>query len=331
VGWRAFGQLRFSRQSVSGVVRKFSTTIPVIDLDLPKSQAAQQIGRACEDIGFLSLVNHQVPAKVIHDMWKVTWEYFDLPVSEKIKLPMSESYPYGYCGLGNENLSAGYSAQESRPDPKESFCIGPHNPLAQMPPVQWPDQPANFKALWQRYWDHMELLSLRLLHLFAIALKLPPNWFEDKVQRHRSALRALSYPQQHPAPAVGQIRAGQHTDYGSITILKQDDVGGLQVRRDKANEPWVNVPYMADAFVVNLGDLMPRWTNDRWVSTLHRVVTTPSNRRRQSVAFFHNIDHDHLVECIPTCCGPNNLPKYKPILFWDHLMEKHLASTRGSK
>lgn len=103
----------------------------------------------------------------------------------------------------------------------------------------------------------------------------------------------------------------------------------LQVR--DRHQQWHDVPYMEDAFVVNLGDLMPRWTNDRWVSTLHRVVNPPfdNGNRRQSVAFFHNIDHDHLVECIPTCTSADNPPKYPPILFWDHLMEKHLASTGG--
>jgi len=296
-------------------------------MSLPKEEVVRQMGRACEDIGFLSIVNHQVPKEVMDNMWRATWEYFDLPVEEKKKIAMTEEYPYGYCGFAEENLSAGYSNEDSPPDPKECFAIGPHNPLAQMPPIQWPTKPTQFKPAWQAYWTHMELLSDRILSLLALALQLPPNWFEDKVLRHRSALRALSYPDQHPAPPAGQIRAGQHTDYGTITILKQDNVGGLQVRRDRGSDPWVDVPYMPDAFVVNLGDLMPRWTNDKWVSTLHRVVTPAVNRRRQSVAFFHNIDHDHLVECIPTCCGPNNPPKYKPILFWDHLMEKHMAST----
>lgn len=313
---RAFSRRHFS-----------SPAIPVIDLSLPKDEAARQLGRACEDIGFLSIVNHQVPKQVMDGMWKSTWDYFDLPVEEKKKIPMTEEYPYGYCGFAEENLTAGYSKETSLPDPKECFAIGPNNPLAKMPAIQWPVKPATFKPAWQAYWDHMELLSNRILSLMATALQLPPDWFADKVVRHRSALRALSYPEQNPAPPAGQIRAGQHTDYGTITILKQDDVGGLQVRRDGSSTPWVDVPYMPDAFVVNLGDLMPRWTNDKWVSTLHRVVTTSSNRRRQSVAFFHNIDHDHLVECIPTCTSPSNPPKYKPILFWDHLMEKHMAST----
>lgn len=305
--------------------------IPIIDMGLPRDEAVRQLGRACEEIGFFSIVNHQVPKEVMDNMWRETWNYFDLPVEEKKKIPQTEEYPYGYCGFQEENLSAGYSKEDSKPDPKECFAIGPHNPAALSPPIKWPARPLQFKPAWQAYWNHMEGLSNRILSLLALALKLPANWFEDKVLRHRSALRALSYPEVNPAPKAGEIRAGQHTDYGTITILKQDEVGGLQVRRDGRSDPWVNVPYMPDAFVVNLGDLMPRWTNDKWVSTLHRVVTTDQNKRRQSVAFFHNIDHDHLVECIPTCQSPTNPPKYKPILFWDHLMEKHLASNAGTK
>jgi isopenicillin N synthase-like dioxygenase len=96
------------------------------------------------------------------------------------------------------------------------------------------------------------------------------------------------------------------------------------------NSDWVNVPYIPDAYVINLGDLMSRWTNDKWVSTLHRVVTPPLDAgvpcRRQSMAFFHNINADHVVECIPTCKSATNPAKYPPIVAFDHLMEKHLAS-----
>jgi len=153
---------------------------------------------------------------------------------------------------------------------------------------------------------------------------MPENWFADKTTRHRSALRALNYPEQTSLPADGQQRAGAHTDYGSLTILLQDSVGGLQVMAKDGQ--WKDVPYIPNSFVINIGDLMARWTNDKWVSTLHRVK--PLLPRRQSIAFFQNINADYLVECIPTCLEPGGLPKYPPIKAWDHLIEKHTKSVK---
>ena len=181
-----------------------------------------------------------------------------------------------------------------------------------MPPVQWPAMPADLQKHWLEYYKAMEQLSGNMLRLFALALRLPENWFDAKIDRHRSALRALNYPELTQDPLPGQIRAGAHTDYGSLTILLQDTVGGLQVRTRAGD--WQDVPSIPDSYVINLGDLMSRWTNDRWVSTLHRVVNPPSRARRQSIAFFHNINHDQVVSCIPTCTDKDHPPKYKDIL-----------------
>lgn len=125
------------------------------------------------------------------------------------------------------------------------------------------------------------------------------------------------------------VLQGAHTDYGSLTILLQDSVGGLQVRNRRRE--WVDAVPRANSFVINLGDLMARWSNDQWVSTLHRVVQPPSAaaappKRRQSIAFFHNLNADAVVECIPTCTDANNPPKYPPITAWDMLMQKHAAA-----
>jgi isopenicillin N synthase-like dioxygenase len=199
-----------------------------------------------------------------------------------------------------------------------------------MPAVRWPTQPAEFQKEWLAYYKHMEQLAAHLLSLAALALELPPQWFAGKIDRHRSALRALNYPKLDKPLAAGEVRAGAHTDYGSLTILLQDSVGGLQVRnRAKA---WVDATPRPNSFVINLGDLMARWTNDRWVSTLHRVVQPPSAAasppaRRQSIAFFHNVNADAQVEAIPTCVDHTNPPKYPAIRAWDFLMSKHSAAT----
>ena len=139
-----------------------------------------------------------------------------------------------------------------------------------------------------------------------------------------------NYPDLDKPPLPGQLRASAHTDYGTLTILLPDDApGGLQVKA-RGDDRWLPVPHVPGAFVINLGDLMRRWTNDKWESTLHRVVPPPEDAegstRRQSIAFFHNINADYVVECIPTCTDKDNPPKYPPITAQDHLMQKHLAS-----
>lgn len=309
-----------------------SSIIPVIDLAhfyrgsaQDKAKLAQEINRACEDIGFLTIINHAVKPEIINNMKQITRTFFDSTVGIKREVPMTDEYPYGYSGYKEEILSKGYGDKQALADLKESFAIGPYNPAALMPAVRWPSQPLHMSKHWLAYYNAMEHLSHDLLRLFALALNLPENWFDDKIDHHRSSLRALNYPAQSSLPnSDQQLRAGAHTDYGSLTILLQDHVGGLQVKTRAG--AWQDVPYIPDAFVINLGDLMARWTNDRWVSTLHRVK--PSIPRRESIAFFHNINHDHLVTCLPTCITANNPAKYQPILAWDHLMEKHLASVK---
>ncbi len=147
-----------------------------------------------------------------------------------------------------------------------------------------PDLP-DFRSAWQAYYTAMEDLAARIMRAFAAALNLPDDHLAPFIANPISALRALHYPATHGVPLDKQQRAGAHTDYGSLTILlPQADRQGLQVWQGGA---WVDVPAPDDAFVINIGDLMARWTADRWVSTLHRVVAIPGQPARQSLACFH--------------------------------------------
>lgn len=294
-----------------------------------RAAVAKEIDQAARQVGFFTIVGHGLSPKQVDDAWKVTQKYFDLSADVKNKIAMDAAYPYGYSGFGGESLAKGHG-DAGRPDPKESFCIGPYNPEAGMPAIQWPTDPKEFQQAWLAYYKSMEQLAAHILTLFAQALELPPEWFAEKITRHRSALRALNYPKLDKALAAGEVRAGAHTDYGSMTILLQDSVGGLQVLNRAGS--WVDATPRANSFVINLGDLMARWSNDRWVSTLHRVVQPPQAAaappaRRQSMAFFHNINPDAIVECIPTCKSATNPPKYPPISAWDLLIQKHSAAT----
>jgi len=301
--------------------------VPIIDLKNFKGDqkaVAAEIGRACEEIGFLAITGHGVDPKVVANVEAASRAYFDLSTTEKRKIPMTDDYPFGYSGFAEENLSQGYGVKRL-PDLKEMFCIGPYNPKAGLPTTQWPSQPPQLRAAYMAYYQALEVLAANLLRLFAVALSLPANFFDDKIERHGSAMRVINYPALTEAPPAGQIRAGEHTDYGALTILLQDAVGGLQVRSRKGE--WVDVTPVPGSFLINLGDLMARWTNDRWVSTLHRVMPPAGSlARRQSIAFFYNINNDHIVECIPTCHSATNPPKYKPVAAGAYLLAKHLAS-----
>jgi isopenicillin N synthase-like dioxygenase len=308
-----------------------SAGVSPAELQTRRRAVAAEIDAACRNVGFFTITGHGVGEEEMARMWSVTQAYFDRPVEEKNAIVMDKEYPYGYSGFGGESLAKGYdTGAATRPDPKESFCIGPYDARAGMPEVRWPQHPADFQKDWLAYYQHMEKLAAHLLSLAALALDLPPTYFEDKIDRHRSALRALNYPKLDVALAAGEVRAGAHTDYGSLTILWQDSTGGLQVR-NRARQ-WVDATPRPNSFVINLGDLMARWTNDKWVSTLHRVVQPPQAAalppaRRQSIAFFHNVNADAVVSALPTCTDAANPPKYPPIQAWDFLLQKHQAST----
>jgi isopenicillin N synthase-like dioxygenase len=237
--------------------------------------------------------------------------------------------------MGGEVLSAGKDAEtsgESKPrlsDLKESFSLGPSNPASGMAPRIFPTQPLHFEQAYTAYYTAMEGLASKILQAFAIDLDLDENFFESFTDRHASAIRALNYPvMSQEYCEKGNVRASAHTDYGTVTILKAGGPG-LQAAKDSNPPRWVDVPYLEDAYAINLGDLMRRWTNNQWQSTLHRVVNPPvcdAWQRRQSIAFFQNVNRDALVSALP---GTGE-PLFEPIIAGDFLMKKHLAATSGN-
>jgi len=186
------------------------------------------------------------------------------------------------------------------------------------------------RPLWERYFAEMSEVSRQLMRIFAVGLGLDIDYFEDKIDDHISMFRALNYPDQPDAPLEGQLRAGAHSDYGSLTLLRQENrPGGLQVMTKSGQ--WFDVPVIEDALVVNIGDLMAEWTNDRWVSTLHRVVNPPRDRandsRRISLVFFHQPNYDAMISCLPTCLKPGEEPKHAVISSGDHLFSKFVKQS----
>jgi isopenicillin N synthase-like dioxygenase len=197
----------------------------------------------------------------------------------------------GYIPLEGEAVAA--SRGEVTPgDLNESLMIGPvdvpdGDPYFTAPeagkhfhPNLWPERPRDLRVAWTEYFRAMGDLAAAIMRLFATALDEPEGFFDDKVDRHISRLRVRNYPEQPERPRPGQLRAGAHADYGSLTILKaKANPGGLEVC-NQAGE-WVEVPIVSGTFVVNVGELMARWTNDRWPATLHRVVPAARAGARQ--------------------------------------------------
>jgi len=301
-----------------------------------KAAAAREWDSACRNVGFLKVVDHGVPAAVISRCWEEAALFFERPMDEKRAAPMSEAYPYGYQAMGVEKLKASLDEDDEAPgDAKELFniCLGVEGD-AEVPTPRWPPESDAMRAAWTSYYHEMARLASRLYRMCALALALPEHWFEAHIDRHRNVVRAINYPEQARPPAPGQVRASTHTDYGALTILRLGGAypGGLQVMG--RNGAWVDVTTAAeDAFVINLGDLMARWTNDRWLSTPHRVVNPPESdaakARRQSIAYFCNINMDAVVECIPTCRDESGAAKYEPMTAGEHLMRKHQQTVAG--
>ncbi len=306
------------------------STVPTIDLGSPT--AAAQFAAAAESIGFLSVVGHGVDSALIDAQWQAARRFFDADAQIKNRVVMPQpGYPYGYAPYAYERLSAS-TGQVSLPDLKETYTIGPVDPPthAFVDPDEasawsanlWPDVDG-FRTVGEAYYRALADLSARILSLMAESLGLPSDYFVPMIDRHASALRMINYPELETAPDEGQLRAGAHTDYGTLTVLLADPLhGGLEV--ETANGQWDEVVAPPDGFVVNLGDALARWTNDRWKSTRHRVV--PAAGRRQSIAFFHNANWDALIECLPGCLEPGELPKYAPMQAGPHLMAKFRAA-----
>lgn len=309
--------------------------VPTIDLSGDRSAVARDIDTACSNVGFFQVLNHGVDPELERAAWDLAAAFFELPTDDKMAVRIPEGDAYGYGPFAGERLAASLG-EATPPDLKETFSIGPPPDRAQsiedpaaafvFSATPWPTaMPLLGPTLWA-YYDELAVAVDGIMALMATAVGLPDDWFTGSIDRHTSALRLLHYPDlaEHGVlPA--QLRAGAHSDYGTLTLLRQDDApGGLQVR--DIDGCWHDVPAVAGAYVVNVGDALERWTNDRWRSTVHRVVVPPSDAsgscERQSVAFFHNANWDAVIECLPGCQRPGEPVKYSPVTAGQHLMDK---------
>lgn len=311
---------------------------PVIDLTSPAAPA--EIDAACRTVGFFQVVGHGIPLDLINSVFDVADRFFGQDLDEKMAWasPVPE-VERGYSAKGTEGLAYSLGVQ-SPPDLFEAFTVGLDSPGPDRPayhangtpiyePNIWPDRPADLKQVLLDYYDQADRLVHRITGLMATGLGLPAGYFGPYTDASTDTLR-INYYEGRPGDTAlpDQFGIGPHTDYGIITVLLADQEPGLQVYTK--DEEWVYVVPVAGALVVNVGDLLSRWTNDRWRSTLHRVMPVLSSdnsvRRRRTLPFFHEGNYDAMISCLPTCEGPGNPSLYPPILAGEHVYAKLMAS-----
>jgi isopenicillin N synthase-like dioxygenase len=300
-----------------------------------KQAVVDAIDGECRRVGFLRVRGHGISDELTERMLATTTAFFDLPEDEKLRhVPGDKAVNRGYAAYGTEALA--YSlGEDSKPDMFEAFNCGvdvvdetdPYVAAERhrfFAPNTWPEQPSDMRAVWTEYFDACRALAGELARMFALALDMPEDYIFHKMSRAACVMRANNYERRshHAEPEPGQVRMGAHTDYGVCTILLADPVPGLQiVGPDGA---WHDVLPEPGTLLVNLGDLLAEWTNDRWRSTLHRVVppTVAGPARRRSVAFFQEANYDTVVTVMPTCVSTDNPARYAPVVAGEHLMNK---------
>ncbi|WP_304351093.1 isopenicillin N synthase family oxygenase [Comamonas testosteroni] len=308
-----------------------TSVLPLIDISGLRSHdpvdqhlVAEQLRQVCEQRGFFYITGHGIDPALISSLFAASQRFFDLPMTEKLAVDKKLSL----CNRGYEPLRAQTLESGAPPDLKESFYAGAEvaandaRVLAgrfNTGPNQWPETLPDFRAVMQNYYQAAYGLGATIVRGLALSLGVPVSHFDGYLKDAAATLRLLHYPPQPANPDPGEKGCGEHTDFGGVTLLLQDEAGGLQVW-DKDLGNWIDAPPVPGAFVVNIGDLFARWTNDRYVSTLHRVINV-SGRERYSVPFFFTGNLLHKVECIPTCLDEGEQPKYPAVTVEQHQIE----------
>jgi len=307
------------------------TRPPIVDVtglmsDDPTAQrrTAREMRSICEDLGFLYISGHGVPDWLIADAFEASRSFHALPLESKMRLKMNNAHR-GYMPMASSTIVTSSVATVRRPNQSESLMIMHELPaddpqvLAGMPLQgvnQWPEELPGFRARILAYNDAVEALARRLTMGVALGFDLPPNWFDPYFTRPTTWLRLLHYPPQPPEAPDDQFGSAPHTDYGFLTILAQDDNGGLEVRARDGG--WIPAPPIPGAFVINVADILMRWTGGILASTPHRVRNL-SGRDRYSLPFFYDPDMSALVQPLP---GAEGRAEWSPVTFGAYVMER---------
>ncbi|KAF3951811.1 hypothetical protein CMV_022581 [Castanea mollissima] len=308
-----------------------TSVLNCIDLSNPDlHQSVSLLKQACLDSGFFYVVNHGISQEFMDEVFAQSKRMFEQPLSEKMKLLRNEKHR-GYTPILDELLDP---ENQLKGDYKEGYYIGVEvaegDPEAEKPfygPNVWPEPELvpGWRETMENY--HREALEVAraVARIIALALDLKVDFFDqpEMLGNPIAILRLLHYEGGISDPSKGIFGAGAHSDYGLITLLATDGIPGLQICKDRDAKPqiWEDVPPLKGAFIVNLGDMLERWSNCVFKSTLHRVLV--NGQERYSMAYFVEPSHDCLVECLPTCKSENNPPKFPPILCQTYLSQRY--------
>jgi isopenicillin N synthase-like dioxygenase len=303
--------------------------IPILDLGPlwrgeldAKGRLAAQLAHVFENVGFYFIVNHGVAPSLIDAAFAAAKRFHDLPLERKLELRLNR-YNVGYLPMrggvtrhsalndnDRPNLNAAFfMARELPPDDPDVLAGRPYRCAN-----RWPRDLPGFRETCLAYAATLEKLALRLVPLYALALDLPETYFEEAFSRPMFKLRMTHYPPQ--APIENEFGLAPHTDTSFMTLLAPNQVPGLSIRLPSGR--WIDAPAIEGALLINGGDLLRRWTNDRFLATPHRVINRTGGQR-YAIPFFFDCWADHVMTCLPTCTGPGKPPKYDPITYVEYM------------
>ena len=310
------------------------TEIPLIDFSAMRSDSnerkatlAREVYDACANVGFLYIKNHGISREDMEILLDTSRQFFDMDDDEKMKIDISQSsFSRGYIPMygeknnehskGDKKETFDMAIEVSRDDP--DFLAG--NPL--YGPNQWPASLPGFRPVMNAHFERMTRLCHDLYRAFALALGLPEDYFDHMIDKPLDILRLLRYPPQPVVDDEQQIGTGAHSDFDCFTILYQDPTGGLQVL-NSADE-WIDAPPIEGTFLINIGDMMERWSNGLFVSTIHRVINKSQTDRYSSV-FFAAPNYHATIDCLPNCSSETNPPRHPPVSAGDYIVSRYEA------
>lgn len=299
-------------------VRKMSSELPlpVVDLD---GEDVGAMKKGLFEYGFFYLQTSLFDAELIDRVYSESRSFFTQPTDVKLEAKANE-FNRGYTRHEEEVLDP---AHQKGGDRKEGYYIGRDQPAGLHPmsgPNVWPRslEKTNWRATMEQYFELVCTVGFRTCQLLALALDLERTFFDEFLTEPMALLRLLHYSAEHSDPQQGVFGAGAHTDYGLLTLLSTDGVPGLQVY---LKGEWVPVVHVPGTWVVNIGDMVQRWTNDHVRSTIHRVVNV-SGLERYSVPFFYEPNFHTKVECLPNFCK-DHPARYPPTTSGQHLLDRY--------
>jgi isopenicillin N synthase-like dioxygenase len=322
----------FKQQAVKDP-ESVSQLVPVIDFGPyfaghpgALESLAEQLRHACENIGFLYATNHGVNQPVIDRAFAASSRFHALPLEEKLKLKLNENN-IGYMPMNASVQAASTVHKATKPNQNESFFIshdrGPNHPdvIAGIPlrgRNQWPDTLPDIRPDMMAYFHALSAMCDRMLPAFAVALDMPPDYFAPFFANEAHInLRFLHYPPQEDL-SENTFGTAPHTDNSFMTALARTDVPGLAIRLPSGE--WFAPPVIPGTFLINLGNMMRRWSNDRFLSTPHGVINE-SGTDRYSIAYFHSPNPSATIACLPSCVSASNPPRYEAAIYRDLVLE----------